>query len=234
MIVRRAEQLRELVNTYKDAAGSAAEAQRLTNTLQAIQGAVGGLERSQPALEALSRFSLIADAPSLNGAKQLVDHARAACDGSARAFVGTEDCGRLLTVLKTTADEIGTRVVQAWQDFSTSNQQNVPGDLLAALALVDAYRETAQRAQRAADRLKAIIASSGPVPTAAQIQGAVEAREELESALTAIQDSVPPRVQAALRRCMSRDGIPLDEVSEEFREWIRTNKIERSFVIRIR
>jgi hypothetical protein len=234
VIVQRAERLRELVNSYKDAAGSAAEAQRLTNTLQAIQGAVGGLERSQPALEALSRSSLIADAPPLDGAKQLVEQARAACDGSVRTYVGTEDCGRLLTVLKTAADDVGTRVVQAWQDFSTSSQQNVPGDLLSALSLVDRYRKTAEHAQRAAERLRAIVASSGPVPTAREIDEAVDAREELESALTAIQDSVPPRVQAALRRCMSRDGLALDEVSEEFRDWIRTNKIERSFVIRIR
>jgi hypothetical protein len=234
VISQRAEQLRELTNSYKDAAGSAAEAQRLTNALQAIQDSVGGLERSQPALQALSRFSLVVEAPSLSGPRQLVEKARTACDGSARAFVATDECGRMLNVLKTAADDVGTHVIQAWQDFSTSSQQNLPGDLLSALALVDGYREMAEQAQRATDRLREIIASSGAVPTASQIEAAVIARDELDSALTAIQNAVPPRVQAALRRCMSRDGLPLDEVSEQFQEWIRTQKIEQSFVIRIK
>ncbi len=234
MIVQRTEQLRELINSYKDAASSATEAQRLTNSLQGIQAAVSGLQRSLPALRALAQFSLITQAPSLGGPRQVVEQARAAADGSARAFAGTEDCGRLLDVLNAVADEARTQVIQAWQDFSTSNQRNLPGDLLSALARVHGYHKMAERAQRAAERLTEVIGASGPLPTALQIEAAVHARDELDSALAEIQNSVPPRVQATLRKCMSPQGLPLDEASEEFRAWMRAHNIEGSFVIRIR
>ena len=197
MIVERAERLRELVNSYKDAAGAATEAQKLGNTLQAVQDAVTALERSQPVLRVLSGLSLADEGPSLSACQDLVLKAKDAVDGSARSFADTEDCARLLSVLKVTADQVGAHAIQGWQDFCTSNQQSLPADLLSALSVVAAYRDTAERAQGAADRLRSVIASSGPIPTSAQVEAAVRAQEELAAALDAIQQSVPAEVQAA-------------------------------------
>src|SRR3982751_1315246 len=108
MIVSRTQRLHELVNSYKDAAGAAADAQRLGNILSGVQEPVAALERSLPVVQALADLSLVDREPSLSAARKLVAEARAAINGSARAYIETEACSSLLQTLKTTADEVGT------------------------------------------------------------------------------------------------------------------------------
>lgn len=234
MIVKRTERLHDLVNRYKDAAGAAAEAQKLSNVLGGLQESVGIIERSLPVVEALRDHSALERDPSLGVAAHVVSEARDAIDGSARSYVDSQACETLLRTLKGTADELRDAAVQGWQSFCTASQHELPTDLLGALAAVDEFRETARRAQDAAEKLKTSIASSGPIPTKAQVEATAQAQTELSAALDAIRDAVPPNIQDLLRACMSREGLPLGRLTSEFRDWMRTHKIEKSFVLRIR
>src|SRR5206468_2984844 len=109
--------------------GAAAEAQKLGNILTSVQEPVTALERALPVVQALADLSLLERKPSLADARRLVAEARAATNGSARAYVDTDACATLLKTLKTTADEVGTLAIQGWQDFCTSSQHTLPSDL---------------------------------------------------------------------------------------------------------
>jgi hypothetical protein len=234
MIVERTQRLHDLVNSYKDAAGAAAEAQKLGSILSSIQASVMALERSRPVVQILADLSFLDREPSLTASRKVVADARAAINDSARSYVESEACAALLQTLKTTADELGTLAIQGWQDFCTSRQHALPSDLLAALAVIPDFTETARRAQGAAEKLTSTIAASGAMPTKGHVEAAVRASEDLTAALDAIRDSVPPKVQDSLTACMSRDGLPFSQLTDEFRDWMRKYKIEKSFVLRIR
>jgi hypothetical protein len=234
VIVERTQRLHDLVNRYKDTAGAAAEAQKLGNILSSIQASVLALERARPVVQILTDLSLVDREPSLSATRTLVAEAKAATNGSARSYVESEACAALLQALKKTADEMATLAIQGWQDFCTSSQHTLPSDLLAALAVVPDFSETARRAQGAAEKLTSMIAASGAMPTKGQVEAAVRASQALTAALDAIRDSVPPKVQDSLTACMSRDGLPFSQLTDEFREWMRKYKIEKSFALRIR
>lgn len=234
MITERAERLHDLVNGYKDAAGAAAEAQKLSNVLGALQESVSALDRSLPVVLALKERLVLDRDPALSTATQLVSEARAATTESPRAWVDTKACEALLKTLKAAADDVQNLAIQGWQSFCSSNQREVPSDLLNALAVVDEFHDTAVRAQEAADKLTSTIGASGPIPTKEQVEAAAKARDDLALALDAIKESVPASIEASLRACMSRDGLPLGDLSDDFRDWMRKYKVEKSFILRIR
>lgn len=234
MIADRAENLLELVNKYKDAAGAAAEAQKLSNVLGGIQEPVVALQRSRPVLQVMRAHSLLEREPSLDAARRAVAESRRASNGSIRAYIDMPECASMVKAVKSAADDAAAAAIGAWQDFSTSSQHTLPSDLLTALSAVDEFRETARRAQAAAENLTSAIGRSGPIPTKVQVESAIDASRELASALDEIRSAVPPNVQDALRACLSRGGLPLSQLTEEFRSWMREHKIETSFVVHIR
>ena len=233
MIAERAEQLHELINRYQQARHDKVDADRLSTLLGRIQDARSRLQIVLPALRALDDLSLVSQLPGFAEVAQEVGHARSAAGTGVRDFIDTDDCAQLLSSLEATADQANTQVIQAWQRFLAQNQQRVPTDLLRALSRVDEYRDVAQRALATVVDLRRATVGSAAVPTPDSIQAAVEARKKLDAALTQIQQSVPSGVQNALRRCLSPEGLPLGEASEEFRNWMRAHDVEGTFVIRI-
>jgi hypothetical protein len=201
---------------------------RLSATLADTQTATRAVETSAHAARAVIR-----DAPAaVTAARAALSEARRHLPADAISFAKSPEHNALVRHLTEAATALQFASTAHWEEERKALAGRIPEAFVSAALNVPSLRAEARQIQTAHVLLRRLL-RSGQIPSSEEIEEARRARATIDRALSTLEARVPVAIREPLQRAAAGE-LRLHEVTDEFQEWLRENKMQDAVRVTLR